>query len=76
MRSKAQRRYNTEKKVKERSSFIKNETNPRRKGRLKKHHPHDCGSKDCYVCHSDKLDKVPTKQQVAAKLHIKESLND
>ncbi len=45
---------------------------PSKAGRCRKHHPNDCGNTKCYCCHSDKIDKIPTKQEKASDLDAKE----
>lgn len=44
--------------------------------RCKHRHPLDCGRSHCFCCHYDKMDNVPTKQEVIADLHLKESVDN
>jgi hypothetical protein len=74
---KSERRYRTEKVSKKRQVFLRkmyrDKSVPARKaGRCKKHHPHDCGKSQCYVCHCDKIDRIPTAQEVRSNLDMKE----
>ena len=75
--SKAERRWRTEKKVVSRFWYLKriyrNTEIPERKiGRCRKHHPYDCGKAGCFGCHSDKILKEPTRQQIWSDLYLKE----
>ena len=76
---KAERLFRTSKIVRKRIILLQkmygNKEVPVRKiGRCRKTHPYDCGHPQCYCCHSDKLDKIPTKQQRASDLYLKEEL--
>jgi len=79
MSKKAERRSRTKNKVASRLWYLRriyNRSNspiPQRKiGRCKKHHPYDCGNSKCFCCHSDKLGKEPTRQQIWSELYLKE----
>jgi hypothetical protein len=41
-------------------------------GRCVNHHPYDCGHTQCYACHSDKIDDIPTMQKRRSDLDWKE----
>ena len=45
-------------------------------GRFRKKHAMDCGKSECFICHSDKLLKIKSKQQEIADLKLKEELNE
>jgi hypothetical protein len=74
-----ERRFRTSKVVKKRMVFLKKmyagKTIPQKMvGRCRRVHPHDCGHTNCYVCHCDKLDRIPTRQEVESDLKMKEEL--
>lgn len=57
--NRGERRRRTFSKVIARKIFAKEilhqDLSEKRSGRCKKHHPCDCGKKDCFTCHCDKL---------------------
>jgi len=43
-------------------------------GRFRKKHAMDCGKPGCFVCHSDKILKIPSKKEILADMRMKEQL--
>ena len=80
MSKKAERRSRTENKQNSRMWYLKkihnsdSELPDRKIGRCRKHHPYDCGNSKCFCCHSNKIGKEPTRQEVQSDLDMKEDL--
>ena len=74
-RTRSFRRHQNERVVKNRKNYIPkvgSDVSGKLVGRCRKNHPCDCGHTKCYCCHCDKLDDIPTKQQIDADLKLKE----
>lgn len=47
-----------------------------RLGYYRKQDAYDCGNPGCYICHCEKVNKYPRRQDVKADLKLKEGLTE
>tara|TARA_Y100000034_G_scaffold113512_2_gene148616 strand:+ start:1065 stop:1397 length:333 start_codon:yes stop_codon:yes gene_type:complete len=48
----------------------------RQMGRFHKRDAYDCGNTRCFICHSDKLLKIPHRQEILADIAFQEQLDE